>query len=181
MKNLNVIVIFLTYLFFVSCQSSHKVLKAKQETGFSLSNYPTYGFYEIDATGDTNSRTFERNIEIIKNAISANLKKKGLNEAQDPALKINIALSVKEEVQTRQTNFLNDGYPRYMGQRRYTWKSEEVPVGKYKEGTMLLDFVETENNKMVWRGGVKGILPDKEKKLSEKLEESVSEVFLTIP
>ena len=181
MKILNPLVLLLSCLLLFSCQSSYKILKTKQEPGFSLSNYPTYGFYEIDARGDTNSKTFEKNIQIIKEAISANLKKKGLNEAQDPALKINIALAVKEEVQTRQTDFLNDGYPRYMGQRRYTWKSEEVPVGKYREGTMLLDFVETETNKMVWEGGAKGILPDKDKKLSDKIGEALTEIFSRIP
>ncbi|MCE7041969.1 DUF4136 domain-containing protein [Dyadobacter sp. CY312] len=181
MKTIKLLVFILSAFLFSSCQSSYKILKAKQETGFKLSNYSTYGFYEIEAQGDTNSETFEKNIQVIKDALATNLKKRGLNEAQDPAIKINIALSVKEEIQTRQTNFLNDGYPRYMGQRRYTWKSEEVPVGKYREGTMLLDFVETENNKMVWEGGAKGILPDKEKKLSDKIGEAVAEIFTRIP
>lgn len=181
MKTSPLLIFLFTAFLLSNCQSSHKLLKTRQEDGFGLANYATYGFYEIDARGDTNSGNFEKNIQVIKEAISANLKRRGLNEAQDPALKINIALSVQEEIQTRQTNFLNDGYPRYMGQRRYTWKSEEVPVGRYREGTMLIDFVETENNKMVWEGGAKGILPDKQKKLSDKINEAVTEIFSKMP
>lgn len=181
MKTLKVCILPFLILSLFCCSSSYKILKSDQETGFRLANYPTYGFYEIEVKGDTSSKTFEKNIELIKQEIAANLKERGLNEAQDPELKINIALSVKEEIQTRQTNFQTDGYPRYMGQRRYSWKSEEVPVGRYKEGVMLIDFVDTANNKMVWKGGAKGILPEKDQKLSQKLTEVLDGIFSKIP
>jgi hypothetical protein len=181
MKILHLLLLLLACVVSSSCQSSFKLLKPKQETGFSLSNYPTYGFYEIDTEGDSSSKNFEKNIQLIKENISVNLSKKGLNEVQDPALKINIAFSVTEGTQTRQTNFLNDGYPRYMGQRRYTWKSEEVPVGKYRKGVVLLDFVDTENNKMVWRGGAKGILPNKQTKMSDTIEEAIIAIISKLP
>ena len=164
----------------VSCQPAYKILKSEKEEGFRLSDYSTFGFYDIEASGDTSSKTFETNAGIIKEAISRNLQQKGLNEARDPALKINIALSVKEEVQTRQTDFRTDGLPRYMGQRRYSWKSEEVQVGKYREGTMLIDLVDLTNNKMVWRGGSQGILP-KSKDFSVQINQVIDKIFKEIP
>jgi len=164
----------------VSCQPSYKILKSEKEEGFRLSDYPTFGFYDIEASGDTSTKTFETNVGIIKEAISRNLQQRGLNEARDPALKINIALSVKEEVQTRQTDFRTEGLPRYIGQRRYSWKSEEVPTGKYREGTMLIDFVDLTNNKMVWNGGSQGILP-KNKDFPTKINQVVDAIFEKIP
>lgn len=168
-------------LLFLQCQSSYKILKPEQEKGFQLSNYSTFGFYESEVSDEMTSPLFNSNIKLIKEAISGRLKERGLNEAQDPELKINIALSVKEEIQTRQTDFQRDGLPRYMGQRRYSWKSEEVPVGKYKEGTMLLEFVEAANNKMVWKSGAKGVLPKKDEKVTKNAVDAVQAIFSKIP
>ncbi|WP_221394515.1 DUF4136 domain-containing protein [Dyadobacter sp. NIV53] len=175
-----IVILFVASCWLTGCQPSYQLLKSEKEDGFRLSDYPTFGFYDIEVSGDTSSKTFETNVGIIKEAIARNLQQKGLNEAQDPALKINIALSVREEVQTRQTDFRTDGLPRYMGQRRYSWKSEEVPVRKYKEGTILIDFVDLTNNKMVWRGGSQGILP-KSKDFSDKVNQVMNDIFKKIP
>jgi hypothetical protein len=56
------------------CSSSYKVLNAKQEDDFKLSNYATFGFYDIEATGDTMSENFEKNVGIIKSAIAQNMQ-----------------------------------------------------------------------------------------------------------
>ncbi|TDE11597.1 DUF4136 domain-containing protein [Dyadobacter psychrotolerans] len=175
-----ILILFALGCLFLSCSSSYKTLKSEQEENFRLSDYSTFGFYDIEAQGDTNSKNFEKNIGLIKQAIALNLRQKGLNEAQDPEIRINIAILVKEEEQTRQTDFRTDGLPRYMGQRRYSWKSEEVVVGTYREGTMLIDFVDAASNKMVWKGGSKGVLSQSGKDFSEKINQAVSEIFAKI-
>ncbi|MCF2446176.1 DUF4136 domain-containing protein [Dyadobacter sp. CY345] len=162
---------------FFSCAPSHKILKPDKEDNFRLSDYTTYGFFDVEAKGDTTPATFDKNITLIKDAISKNLEAKGLNQAQDPTLKVNIAISVKQEIQTRQTNFLNDGRPLYMGQRRYSWKSKEVETGRYKEGTLLIDLVDASSNKMVWKGGAEGILPGKEEKFAEEINKVVTDIL----
>ncbi len=181
MKTSLKLLLFFSVFIFLQCRSSYKVLKPESEKEFNLSNYSTFGFYERDAVTQTTTPIFSKNIKIIQEALSSKLKERGLNEAQDPELKINLALSVQEEIQTRQTDFLRDGLPRYTGQRRYSWKSEEVPVGKYKEGTMLIEFVETASNKMVWKGGAKGILPKKDEKITKNAVDAVSAIFSKIP
>ncbi len=174
------ILFILILITLTGCSSSYKILKPEKESNFRLADYPTFGFYDIEAKGDTVSSTFGKNITIIKDAISRNLEEKGLNEAQDPALKINIAISVKQEIQTRQTNFQNDGRPLYMGQRRYSWKSKEVEVGRYKTGTLLIDLVDPSTNKLVWKGGGEGVLPGKEKDFSKEVNELVTQIFSSI-
>jgi hypothetical protein len=175
MKNpLYLISIALVLLY--GCASSYKILKPRQEQGFRLSDYATFGFYDIEASGDTLSANFEENIAIIKKAIAENLQARGLDEARDANLKINIGISVTEKTQTRQTDFRTDGLPRYMGQRRYSWKSEEVPVGKYREGTLMIDLVDAGNNKMVWQGGGSGIIPKKSQSFTEDVNKIVKEI-----
>ncbi|SEJ17912.1 protein of unknown function [Dyadobacter koreensis] len=175
----SILIILLTSTLF-GCAPSHKILKPEKEENFRLTDYSTFGFFDVEAKGDTSPVTFEKNIAIIKDAISKNLEAKGLNQAQDPALKVNIAISVKEEIQTRQTNFQNDGRPLYMGQRRYSWKSKEVETGRYKEGTLLIDLVDASSNKMVWKGGGEGILPGKEENFVKGINEVVTEIFKSI-
>jgi len=174
--------IFLSLLILLlfGCAPGHKILKPEKEDNFHLSDYPTFGFYEIEAKGDTSPATFDKNVTVVKDAISKNLEARGLNQAQEPALKVNIAISVREEIQTRQTNFQNDGRPLYIGQRRYSWKSKEVETGRYKEGTLLIDLVDAASNKMVWKGGGEGILPGKEKNLIQVVNEVVSEIIAGI-
>ncbi|MCE7068082.1 DUF4136 domain-containing protein [Dyadobacter sp. CY326] len=166
---------------FSGCKAPYKILNAKQEDDFRLSNYATFGFYDIEARGDTVSEKFEQNVNIIRSAIAQNLQAKGLDEARDSNLKVNIALNVKEELQTRQTDFRTDGLPRYMGQRRYSWKSEEVVVGKYREGTIMIDLVDAATNKMVWQGGAEGIIPEKSKNFTAEINQAIAEIVDKIP
>ncbi len=172
----------LCFVFLITaCNPSYKLLKVKKENTFRLADYPTYGFYDIEAKGDTVSRNFEKNVGIIKDAIAKNLQTRGLDEARDPSLKINIALNVQEQLQTRQTDFQTDGLPRYMGQRRYSWKSEEVVTGKYREGTIVIDLVDAANNRMVWQGGASGIIPEKAKSFTEDINQVISEIVARMP
>lgn len=165
----------------IGCNPSYKVLKGDQKKDFHLADYPTFGFYDIEATGDTIPANFEKNVGIIKTAIAKNMQSRGLDEARDPSIKINIALTVQEKVQTRQTDFRTEGLPRYMGQRRYSWKSEEVAVGKYREGTIMIDLVDAANNKMVWQNGVSGIIPEKSKNFEQDINEAIAELIKDIP
>ncbi|WP_138480016.1 DUF4136 domain-containing protein [Dyadobacter bucti] len=181
MKSYPITILALLSLFLFSCGTSYKILKPKKEDSFKLSDYTTFGFFDIEAQGDTISENFEKRISTIKKAISENLQTRGLDEARDPALKINIATSVKEETQTRQTDFRTEGLPRYMGQRRYSWKSEEVPVGKYREGTLMIDLVDAANNKMVWQGGVEGIIPEKSQNFDQDINKAIADIITSIP
>ncbi len=175
MKNL--LLIIATTCLLASCSPSYKILKSDKESGFRLIDYPTFGFYNIEAKGDTVANTFEANLDVIRASIKRSLELKGLTEAQEPALKVNIGITVKEQVQTRQTNFQNDGRPLYMGQRRYSWKSKEVEVGRYKDGTLLIDLVDTANNKMVWSGGGEGIIPTKKEQFEQQINELTDKIF----
>jgi hypothetical protein len=181
MKFYPITVLALLSIFLFGCGTSYKILKPKKEEGFKLADYPTFGFFDIEAQGDTIPESFEKNIGTIKKAISENLQKRGLDEARDPGLKINIATSVKEQIQTRQTDFRTDGLPRYMGQRRYSWKSEEVPVGKYRQGALMIDIVDAANNKMVWQGGVEGVIPEKSQNFDQDVNKAITDIIARIP
>jgi hypothetical protein len=159
------------------CGPSYKILKSDMANEFSMSDYPTFGFFEVDVKGDTLPEAFEQNLAVIKQAIRRNLEGKGLKEVLEPALKVNIGITVLEKIQTRQTNFQNDGRPLYMGQRRYSWKSKEVEVGRYREGTLLIHFVDSATSNLVWQGGSEGILPAENDNLRKNVSKAIDDIF----
>src|SRR5688572_13466516 len=110
----------------LSC-SSVRVLEKDPEVGFKLADYKTFDFFEVEASGDTTG-SFSRNVNLLKEAIVRHLQSEGLKKStSDHDLLINLGIVVEEKIQTRETDFRDA--PRYMGQRRYTWKSENVEVG----------------------------------------------------
>ncbi|GAB2776539.1 hypothetical protein GCM10027275_19660 [Rhabdobacter roseus] len=167
----------LSFLAVTSCSPRIKVLQAEKSEDFRLSDYPTFGFYEIEASGDTTPGRFLRNVGAIKLAIIRELEGRGLTQSNDPALRVNIGIVVNEEIQTRQTDFRTDGIPRYMGQRRYSWRSQEVEVGRYREGTLSLELVDARQNHMVWHGAAEGSIPSNERRREAVIDQAVHELL----
>lgn len=158
----------------LSC-STINVLEKEGEPGFNLKNYSTFNFFEVEGSGDTTGN-FASHTEQLIEAITSELQSKGLRLSQDNAdLLINIGIVVQEKVQTRQTD-IRDA-PRYMGQRRYSWKSEEVEVNHYRKGTVTIELVESGPEKMVWKGVAEGVIPEKDRKLKEAIQDGVKTLF----
>lgn len=173
------IIIVLSILFF-SC-SSPRVVRTERADNITWSNYRTFDFYNVEATGDTIASLFTSRIGLLKQSISDKLQKNGLRQsATNPDLLVNIGLVVNEQVQKRQTTFPSDA-PRYVGQRRYSWRSQEVVVDKYRQGTVTLDIVDSKQNMLVWKGVVEGVVPEKEEKVQRAIEEGITKLFQGFP
>lgn len=174
MKLYNVIYICLLLVF--SCTSA-RVTKVDAADNFNLANYKTFNFYEITANGEPVDPQYANRIDILKSAIQQQLTGKGLTLAQsNPDLVVNIGIVTTEKVQTRQTDFRTDA-PRYIGQRRYSWKSREVEVGRYQAGTVSVELVDPAKNEMVWQGVMEGVIPKKDKALQREANAGVTELF----
>jgi hypothetical protein len=165
-------------LAFGACSGVH-VLNTDRADGFQISQYKTYDFYTVSAAGDTVSATFGRNIELLEAAINKQMQAKGLKRTpSNPDLLVNIGVMVEEKIQTRTTN-IQDA-PRYIGQRNYSWKSGEVEVGRYKEGTATIHLVERATNKMVWKGAVAGVVPHQPEKTAALIDKGMTALFATL-
>ncbi|MFC5408307.1 DUF4136 domain-containing protein [Larkinella bovis] len=165
---------------FVAC-SSIRVVKTEPADNFALSHYRTFAFSDIESTGDIPQSGFYRSqVEALKNAIERQLLARGLSRVPaSPDLLMNIGIAVDEKTQTRQTNFRTDP-PYYIGQRRYTWRSQEIPVGTYRQGTIDIHLIDPKKNEMVWRGMVEGIVPKKPARLQKQIDESMEKLFATL-
>lgn len=162
--------------------SGVKVLDTALADNADLKQYKSFGFYKVDATGDTNSTVFNGRIAMLKEAIAAALAQRGYVHAENnPDLLVNIGVQVSEKVQTRTTDWATDGAPRYMGQRNYSWKSEEIPIGHYREGTVTVHLVDALRNKLVWKGAIQGVVSNKNSNAQRDATEGVRKLFAKLP
>lgn len=155
--------------------SGVNVLETHMDEHFDLGRYKTFDFFRLEASGDT-AENFSRNVELLKQAITHELESKGLRPSlASPDLLVNIGIVVEQKVQTRQTSIREA--PVYIGQRRYHWESKEVEVGRYREGTVTVDLVDSKDNKRVWEGAVEGVIPEREKNLRNRINDGVKALF----
>jgi len=174
-------IVFIFLMLSLAGCSSSKVLKSEKSDGVDFSKYKTFDFYKVEASGDTNSQKFNESIVKIEDAITIKLQKFGyLLSKTNPDLLINVGVVVREEVQTRQTDYITDA-PRYIGQRRYSWKSRDVEVGRYREGTVTIELVDRLQNKLVWRGIIEDIIPPKDSRLEKAIKKGVEKLFASYP
>jgi hypothetical protein len=170
-------ILFLILFSIVACTPTVRIKSTEAASGFALPQYQTFNFYEIKTDSAAPDQPFLNRIDILKNAIRRELTAKGLTLSPDnPDLLVNIGIFTREKVQTRQTDFRTDA-PKYMGQRRYSWKSQEVEVGRYREGTVTVHLVDREKNAMVWKGVAEAIIPKKEERLQKTVEAGVAKLF----
>ncbi len=163
----------------IAC-SPVRVVDYQKQTEFDLTAYKTYSFFNIEEP-EKKGKYFEENLGILKDAINTEMTKRGYSLKETGGeLLINIGIHVEEKVQTRQTDFRTDG-TQYMGQRNYKWESQEVEVDRYKEGTIVLDFIDPTKRQLVWQGSVAGTTTENRKKIESRINTAINHLFKKFP
>lgn len=181
MKYSSAPVFLLIMLIGYACTPAIRIVETETEGDFNLADYETYNFYDsIAGTGEVRaSPQFLEEMNIIKYEIASQLERRGLSLSEEPELLVNIGAVVEEKVQTRETN-IRDA-PIYIGQRRYHWQSEEVPVNRYQKGTVSVHLVDRLENRLMWRGVAEGVIPENRERLRDNIEQGVIELFQRVP
>ena len=165
-----------------SACSSVRIKDVKTESGFSISKYKTFSFYEVVTDGNAIGPNNQENLKLLKEAINKEMEGKGLKMVADnPDLHVNIGIVVMEQAQTVETSFTNPAdRTYYMGTRNYSWESTEKQVGTYREGTVIVHLVERASNKLVWQGAAESVLPEKEKNIPALIQEAMKTLFTKV-
>ena len=171
-------ILFLAWIMLGAC-STVKISGVDKSGDFLLSKYSSFNFVDVVVQGDAVSPNSETNLTLLKEAITKQLVQRGLSKTSDNAdLMVNIGVVVTEEVQTRETNFANPADRTvYMGQRNYSWKSQEVAVGTYRQGSVTVDLVDRASNTLVWKGTAESVLPKNQKNIAALIEEGMDKLF----
>ncbi len=166
--------LLLVGLLMVAC-SPGRVISTELGPGIQEQNYQTYNFYDLKVDAPEGTPPNPERIEILKTAISRELEAVGLKKADDPNLCVNIGVVVENKIQTRETD-IRDA-PIYIGQRRYHWEVEEVPVGEYREGTVTIDLVDAASDEMVGQAVASGVIVEDNEKLKKRVDQVAARAF----
>jgi Holliday junction resolvase-like predicted endonuclease len=169
----------LTTALLAACSSTN-VESVQQTPGVDFTAYRTYNFLDVKARNESTFQQAGNSVEPLKQAVARELERRGYQRADDPDLWINIGVVAREQVQTRQSNFVQDA-PRYLGQRRYQWQSGEVEVRRYDEGTATVDVVDATRNERIWQGVASSTLTRDPEKLAQRIDAGIKQLFAEYP
>jgi hypothetical protein len=172
------IILFLFIACFTFC-TPVRVVSTQQKPGVDFKSYQTYNFLDISLKNDSMVEVAGDGMALLKSAIDEQMQKRGYTKSARPDLWVNIGIVTEQKVQTRQTNFREA--PRYIGQRRYSWKSQEVVVNTYEQGTVSVDIVDNKLNERVWEGVAQGTIPDNPSKLNKRIRKAMEKLFGKYP
>ena len=158
-------VIFFTIItMFIASSCSTMSITADYDTSIDFSQYKTFSFYK---KGIDKLEISDIDKKRIIKAIEADLKAKGLTMDSNSDLIVNIFANTQRRIQV----YNNYGYgyywrPYYYGAHYGTY------VSQYDEGTLFIDFVDSNSKELVWQGvGVKVLeyydAPIKDEKVKE--------------
>lgn len=114
----------------------------------------------------------------IKNAVTSRLVSKGLRQSSNPDFLIAYHAGVQDKIDVETW-----GYSYARRGRFYGWSGTHVDVQQYKQGTLVLDFVDAESKELVWRGVATGAVPDNPtpEKMDKKVNEAVAKILEKFP
>ena len=155
MKNTALFSLLLVAFLFCSCSSMKTVSDYDRSVNFN--NYKTFAFTKESQQLPANDLVKNR----ILNAISNNLKSKGLTESDNPDMLIDLGLKTKEKKDYQSTNYDLSGYygRRWrIGTRVGTTNTREI---NYTEGTLVINLVDAKKDQLLWMGSGTGVVTDK--------------------
>lgn len=167
-------------LLFVVYGYSQVLVSYNKSQGVDFSAFKTYQIYSLDVKNIPEFEPKKTGLNMLIEEVHKQMEARGYEKVdENPDLIINLGVTITEEVQTRQTD-IRDA-PMYMGQRNYSWQSEEIVIGHYKEGTVTLDLVNADKNEMIWQAVSGGVVSEKREKNKKKIIRTVQKLFKKYP
>jgi hypothetical protein len=176
MKTIQILLVLCLMGFISGCSSVYDV-QYDYDQKADFSGLKTYDWLPVPDKADIESLDITR----VKAAVNAELRAKGLVMTSDnPDLLIAEHLGKKDKINVRDWGY---GYAPYGGYWGGHWGARGVSVYEYEEGSLILDFVDAESKKMIWRGVAKAEVddqatPDEREKL---IKEAVQKILKNFP
>src|SRR5690606_15352109 len=103
----------------------------------------------------------------IKSAIRSEMEGRGYTFQENADLLINFHLVIEEKT----------GYSTYPAYGYSYWRRDNVRPYNYKEGTLIIDIIDREQNQLVWQGYTEGVLSNDPEKMEDKMRQAISLIF----
>ncbi|MCU1306592.1 MAG: putative lipoprotein [Acidobacteriaceae bacterium] len=161
-------------LFLLTAASFGQQVKTDYDRSANFGQYKTYSWQDVN----TKDPLW---VDRIKNDVDAALTAKGWRQVPSGG---NISLVATEITTTQPT--LNTYYDNFGGGfgRRFRgggFGTSTTTVDNYKVGTLVLDMVDSQTQKMVWRGSASDALSNKSDKNIKNLDKGVQKMLKNFP
>lgn len=165
----------------ISSCAARMTVSSHVERGFDLSRYRTFDWGPADAlpTGDPRLDRDPFFKDRVQGAVEKGLLARGflLPDAGSPDLLIHYHAHVSKRIDVNRIDHVyGDGYCSQPG-----CPSDVV---EYEAGTLVLDIVDTETNRLIWRGwaqnSVADMLEDRDV-MAKTIDEAVERMLLRLP
>lgn len=148
--------------------ASAQEVQSDYDRSFRFSELKTFNFatQRRDATDPLAADSL--NDGRIRNGLESQLIANGFGvETTRPDFVIAYYVTTKNKLNVQDFGY---GPPRWFGSR-------DVRVNQYSEGTLMVDFIDTRNNQVIWRGRASGTLEMKgvDKKISKSVEKLIKQ------
>ncbi len=176
MRILNFVFISFYIGFLIGCSTIYDISYDYDRTA-DFAILKTYYWLPVPEKSNMNSLDLIR----IKKAVSAELNDKGFKIASNNAdLLIASHFGTKEKVNVRPWGYGYGPYGRYWGGH---WGHGGVSVYQYEEGTLIIDFVESNSKNLLWRGAAKSVVDDARtpEKRDKVINEAVQKILENFP
>ena len=173
----------------IGCGSSIKVSSDYDKT-IDFKRYKTFSIYDLKQTGSVNPA----NADKIVNALKKQMKEKGfVEDTQNPDLQIN-AVSILTSKEAVAMDAPPTNYYGYGGAYRpygyygvgYGYGYAENPDTRekeydFKQGTLMIDIIDTKTQKMVWQGVGNSEIDTKPVNADEIINYAVGAIMVSFP
>jgi hypothetical protein len=158
-------------LFLLTAASFGQQVKTDYDRSANFAQYKTYSWQDVK----TKDPLW---VDRIKSDVDAALTAKGWKQVPSGG---NISLVATEVTTTQQS--LNTYYNSFGGGRRFGGGFAESTTTPevYKVGTLVLDMMDAQTNKLVWRGSSSDALSNKSDKNIKNLDKGVQKMFKNFP
>jgi len=167
-------------LLLASCGTTVNV-SSDYDRANNFSNYKTFTVYDIKTKGQVSSLNADR----IVNAIKSEMTRKGFVESSTNAdLQINALTFLKDkQAVTANTNYYGYGgdYRSYGYWGAGIGGSTSYDTYNYKDGSLIIDIIDSKTKKMVWTGTGNAEIDKAPKNPDEFISGAVKKILAAFP
>ena len=153
-----------------SCNGLRVVSETSETANLDKYNFYTLADIEPGFLPDVNPTQKAQ----IESAIAAEIEKLSTANGNSGVTGPDVLISYFVIVNTKQDV---DTYTNYYGRRRWRYQITDVDIRTYKEGTLLLDFIDAKTNEVVWHGSTTATITSNSVQLEKKINDAISALF----
>ncbi len=164
-----IVVISLMAICIMSCSSV--TVKSDYDKDYAFVKLKTFGFLKIPADAGINQLDANR----LSDAVKKVMGDKGYTVSKEADFGVAMHFGTQTKTQVDSYGY---GWGRWGG-----YGMGGTQVWQYDEGTLVIDFIDTAKNEMIWRGSGTGILPGNQNvdEKTKTINNAVAKILTAFP